>query len=165
MFLNTFSRFSFETHLHALALIKKTLPHTVNTRRMCTESWVCLGRRDTCRSVCKQEVKTISRTKWWKEENKTKSSLINRASDTWVQTQSQFFLTPHPSFPCARCFSEHSYGTREEFPMKRGQTFETLTIITYLGGRALTQTDTTRHFKYGVFSCRKNTLTRGSVQN
>lgn len=94
MFLNTFSRFSFETHLHALALIKKTLPHTVNTRRMCTESWVCLGRRDTCRSVCRQEVKTISRTKWWKEENKTKSSLINRASDTWVQTQSQFFFYP-----------------------------------------------------------------------
>lgn len=109
MFLNTFSRFSFETHLHALALIKKTLPHTVNTRRMCTESWVCLGRRDTCRSVCRQEVKTISRTKWWKEENKTKSSLINRVSDAWVKTQSQFFFTPHPSFPYARCLSEHSY--------------------------------------------------------
>ena len=62
MFLNTFSRF-FETYLHALALIKKTLPHTVNTHRMRTESWVCSGRRDACRSVCKQEVKLISNTK------------------------------------------------------------------------------------------------------
>lgn len=148
-------------HICMRSLWSKRLSHTlVNTRRMCTESWVCLGRRDTCRSVCKQEVKTISRTKWWKEENKTKSSLINRVSDTWVQTQSQFFFYP-PSLVSVRPLPLRTQLRYEgSLSDETGQTFKTLQSLLILKGA-----HTTRHFKYGVFSCRENTLTRGSVQN